>query len=303
MILHDNSLSQPHSAEFVLDSWWLTSEEAFESCCIRICSITNKKQNLPLTGDSFTIPLMHRVLAPITAALVVLLLSGCSHFSPKLHYPFTRTTNQVDYYGSVAVRDPYRWLEDDNSPETKKWVEAENKVTFSYLAKIPQHDAIRQRLTKLWNFERYGRPFKEGGRYFFSKNDGLQNQSVLYTMSSLDAEPRELLDPNTLSTDGTVALAGLSISDDGRLMAYGLSASGSDWEEWKVRDVETGKDLGDDLKWVKFSGASWTKDGQGFFYSRYDEPTEAAKLTKVNYFPEAVLSSARHAAIEGQTGL
>jgi prolyl oligopeptidase len=190
----------------------------------------------------------------------------------------------VDLYHGVSVADPYRWLEDDNSPETKVWVEAQNRATFAFLGKIPQRDAIKKRLTKLWNYERYGVPFKEGGRYFFSKNDGLQNQSLLYTMPSLNAQPTLLLDPNRLSADGTVALAGQAVSDDGNLMAYGLSASGSDWEEWKVRDVRTGKDLSDDVKWVKFSGASWRKDGRGFFYSRFDEPGEAAKMTKINEF-------------------
>ena len=224
----------------------------------------------------------------LTQALFSIIAAGlfasCAHLSPRPQYPAARRTNQVDSYHGVVVADPYRWLEDDNSSETKAWVEAENKVTFDYLARIPQRDAIKQRLTKLWNYERYGVPFKEGGRYFFSKNDGLQNQSVLYTLPSLDAEPAVLLDPNKLSADGTVALAGVALSDDGNLLAYGLSASGSDWEEWKVRDARTGQDLSDDLKWVKFSGASWTKDGGGFFYSRYDEPTEAAKMTRVNYF-------------------
>ncbi len=218
------------------------------------------------------------------AFCIVALLAGCALTSSRLVYPATRTTHQVDVYHGISVADPYRWLEDDNSAETKAWVQAENQVTFAYLARIPQRAAIKQRLKQLWNYERYGVPFKEGHRYFFTRNDGLQNQSVLYTLPALDAEPVVLLDPNHLSADGTIALAGLAISDDGNLMAYGLSASGSDWEEWKVRDVRTGQDLSDDLKWVKFSGASWTKDNQGFFYSRYDEPTEAAKLTKVNYF-------------------
>ncbi len=211
-------------------------------------------------------------------------LAGCVHTSPRLTYPVARTTNQMDHYDGVAVPDPYRWLEDDNGPETKAWVAAENQVTFAFLDRIPQRTAIRERLTKLWNYERYGAPSKHGRRYFFSKNDGLQNQSVLYTMESLAAEPRVLLDPNTLSPDGTVALSGQAVSDDGNLMAYGLATAGSDWQEWKVRDVRTGQDRPDRIQWVKFSGASWTKDGQGFFYSRYDEPTEATKLTKVNFF-------------------
>lgn len=215
--------------------------------------------------------------------VLCIVLAGCA--TPARHqYPATRTMEQVDVYHGVAVSDPYRWLEDDNSAETKSWVEAQNAVTFRYLEGIPQREPLKQRFKELWNYERYGTPFRHGGRYFFSKNDGLQNQNVLYTMTSLDAEPRVLLDPNTLSTDGTVALAGLAISDDGNLLAYGLATAGSDWTEWKVRDVQTGKDLSDHLKWVKFSGASWTKDGKGFFYSRYDEPPEGARLTKVNYF-------------------
>jgi len=201
-----------------------------------------------------------------------------------IKYPVTRTTNQVDVYHGVTVADPYRWLEDDNSAETKAWVEAQNKITFDYLKKIPQRDAIHKRLEQLWNFERYGVPFKEGGNYFYTRNDGLQNQSVLYTLPSLDAQPRVLLDPNTLSKDGTMALSGTSVSHDGNYLAYGISEAGSDWEEWKIRDVRTGQDTADDLKWVKDSGASWLKDGSGLFYSRYDAPTEAAKLTAANYF-------------------
>ena len=218
-------------------------------------------------------------------------LSGCvtddSARSPStalLVYPVTRKTNMVDDYHGVKVADAYRWLEDDNAPETKAWVEAQNKVTFDYLEQIPERLAIKARLTKLWNYERYGTPFRQGGRYFLSKNDGLQNQSVLYTMTSLDAPPTLLLDPNKLSTDGTVALKSYDITDDGNLMAYALSAAGSDWEEIRVRDVQSAQDHADLIKWVKFSSASWTKDGQGFFYSRYDEPTEGTKLTKANYF-------------------
>jgi prolyl oligopeptidase len=163
-------------------------------------------------------------------------------------------------------------------------VEAQNKVTFSYLEEIPAREKIKQRLTKLWDYEKYSVPFKEGERYFYFKNDGLQNQSVLYTLKSLDEEPTVLLDPNTLSEDGTVALSGLAISEDGKLLAYGLSTAGSDWQEWKVRDIETCQDLEDHLKWIKFSGASWTNDHKGFFYSRYDEPNEKSKLADVNYY-------------------
>ena len=199
-------------------------------------------------------------------------------------YPKTPTVDQTDVYHGTTVDDPYRWLEDDNAEQTKVWVEAENKVTFGYLAQIPQRKAIKNRLTKLWNFERWSAPSKKGSRYFVSRNDGLQNQSVLYTMESLSAEPKLLLDPNTLSADGTVALSGTAASEDGNLLAYGLSSAGSDWQEWKVRDVRTGEDRPDHLKWVKFSHASWLKDGSGFFYSRYDEPDPKAAMTKVNYF-------------------
>ncbi|MBE9080002.1 S9 family peptidase [Romeria aff. gracilis LEGE 07310] len=201
-----------------------------------------------------------------------------------LSYPPTRKADQVDVYHGNEVADPYRWLEDPNSEETKAWVEAQNQVTFGYLEKLAGRDRIRQRLTDLWNYERYGTPFKRGDRYFYSKNDGLQNQAVLYTQPTLEAEPKVLLDPNTLSEDGTVALAGIAVSEDGQYLAYGLSTAGSDWVEWFVREIESGKDLADQLKWVKFSGAAWTHDNQGFFYSRYDEPSEETQLEAVNYY-------------------
>jgi prolyl oligopeptidase len=238
---------------------------------------------------------LHFVAVLLVVGLVV---AGCASSSPDAApataatasaktasiYPVARKTDQVDDYHGTKVADPYRWLEDLDSPETRAWVEAENKVTFGYLAQIPERDAIRQRLTKLWNYEKFGIPTKKGDRYFYTKNDGLQNQSPLYWSPSLDSEPRLLINPNTLSADGTVALAGTAISEDGKLLAYGLAASGSDWNEWKVRDVETGKDLSDDLKWIKFSGASWKKDGSGFFYSRYDEPNAATMMEAANYY-------------------
>jgi prolyl oligopeptidase len=199
-------------------------------------------------------------------------------------YPASKKVDQQDNYHGTTIADPYRWLEDANSAETKEWVDAQNRVTQSYLGQIPAREAIKQRLTKLWNYERYSVPYKEGGRYFYSRNDGLQNQSVLYTMDKLGDAPRMLLDPNTLALDGTVALSGVAVSPDGKLLAYGTAASGSDWNEWKVRDIATGKDLDDHVKWVKFSATSWTRDGKGFFYSRYDEPKEATKLADVNYF-------------------
>ena len=198
----------------------------------------------------------------------------------------------VDIYHGQPVPDPYRWLEDLDSEQTRAWIEAQNHLTFNYLQQIPARQRIRERLTQLWNYEKYSQPFKEGGLYFYFKNDGLQNQSVLYTQESLEGQARVLLDPNTFSEDGTVALAGIAISrardsgaeHAGRYLAYGLSRSGSDWQEWKVRDIETGEDLPDHLRWVKFSGASWTLDGQGFFYSRYDEPAPGSEYESANYF-------------------
>lgn len=200
-----------------------------------------------------------------------------------LSYPAARKGEQVDDYHGVKVADPYRWLEDLDSDETRNWVEAENKLTANFLNEIPERAKIKDRLTRLWNYERFGVPFREGKNYFYTRNSGLQNQSVLYSVTSLDGQPTLLLDPNTLSTDGTVALSGTSVSNDGKLLAYSLSASGSDWQEWKVRDVASGRDLSDNLKWVKFSGASWTADNQGFFYSRYDEP-KSDSLKGTNYF-------------------
>jgi prolyl oligopeptidase len=204
--------------------------------------------------------------------------------SQRLEYPNAVKGAQVDDYHGQKVTDPYRWLEDTDSPQTKAWVEAENKVTFGFLAEIPAREAIRERLTKLWNYERFGVPTLLGGRYFYTKNNGLQNQSVLYWAGSLEAEPTLLLDPNQLSKDGTVALSGIAISEDGKLMAYGLSGAGSDWQTWRVREVGSGKDLTDRLEWIKFSGASWTKDGKGFFYSRYDEPKSTNKLSALNQY-------------------
>jgi len=199
-------------------------------------------------------------------------------------YPPARKGDVVDDYHGTKVADPYRWLEDVESPETGSWVEAENRVTFAYLEQIPERERIRRRLTELWDYPKYGAPFKKGGRYFFFKNSGLQNQSVLYTQRSLTAEPEVLLDPNTLSSDGTVALSILAFAEDGRTMVYGTSGSGSDWQEFRVRDVATRQDRPDHLKWIKFSSAAWTHDGAGFFYSRYPEPTAGTDpLLEVNH--------------------
>ena len=202
----------------------------------------------------------------------------------KFDYPAAPTTNQVDDYHGTKVADPYRPLEDPDSASTRAWVEAENKLTFGYLEQIPAREKIRARMKDLLNYERFSVPIKKGKRYFYSRNSGLQNQAVLYWMPALGAEPKVLLDPNTLSADGTVAVSGSAISDDGDLLAYSLSSSGSDWQEWHVREVATGKDLPDLIKWSKFSGASFSKDGKGFFYSRYDEPKEQSMLRDTNYY-------------------
>ncbi|HET9794350.1 MAG TPA: prolyl oligopeptidase family serine peptidase [Thermoanaerobaculia bacterium] len=198
-----------------------------------------------------------------------------------LTYPKAPTSNAVDDYHGTKVADPYRPLEDPDAPGTRQWIDAENRLTRSYLDAIPERKEIEKRLTELWNYERYSPPAKSGGRYFFTRNDGLQNQSPLYVLDRLDGQPRVLLDPNTLSKDGTVSLAGYAVSNDGKLLAYGTASGGSDWNEWHVRDVDTGKDRPDDLKWIKFSGASWTHDDSGFYYSRYDEPAKGKELQAI----------------------
>jgi prolyl oligopeptidase len=218
-----------------------------------------------------------------TLSLLVFILPVFAQMNKKLSYPQPRKVDQVDDYHGTKVADPYRWLENPDSEETTAWVEAQNKLTFGFLNDIPERGKIKARLTKLWDFEKYSAPFKDGGRYFYFKNNGLQNQDVLYTLKSLTDEPRVLLDPNTLSKDGTVALSGLAVSDDGKYLAYSISTAGSDWQEWKVREVETDRDLPDHIKWSKFSDAAWTPDDKGFFYSRFDEPNEKTKLEDANY--------------------
>src|SRR5215210_1213291 len=175
-----------------------------------------------------------------TLLIIMCLIAAPVFAQTKLEYPKTKKVEQTDDYHGTKVSDPYRWLEDDNSAETKAWVEAQNKVTFDYLNQIPERAKIKARLTELWNYEKYSAPFKRGSKYFYSKNDGLQNQSVFYVADSATDKGRVLLDPNKLSTDGTVALSGLAISDDGKLMAYGLASAGSDWQEWRFMEVETG---------------------------------------------------------------
>ena len=204
--------------------------------------------------------------------------------STTFAYPLTRREDLTEILHGIAVVDPYRWLEDDHSPETEAWVSQQNTLTNAYLDSIPERAQIRRRLTELWDYEKFGVPFKRGGRYFFTYNDGLQNQSALYWLEALDGEPHRLLDPNILSSDGTVALGAYAVSRDGQYLAYSLSAAGSDWQEWRVRRVETGEDLPDLIQWAKFTGASWTNDNLGFFYSRYDAPAADQAYKGANYF-------------------
>jgi len=216
------------------------------------------------------------ILLPFTVAAAVNAQSPA-----QLLYPATAKGTQVDDYHGTSVADPYRWLENTDSPETKAWVETENKFTSSYLGAIQQRAAIRDRLTKLWDYPKYFAPRKTGDRLFYFENSGLQNQSILYVRDG-DRPARSLVDPNTLSADGTVALSSTRESPNGRILGYAVSASGSDWQEIRVRDVDTGRDTKDTLKWVKFSGISWTKDNKGFFYSGYDAPTSGNTMTNVN---------------------
>jgi len=190
----------------------------------------------------------------------------------EVTYPVTATVDHVDDYHGTEVADPYRWLEEEDSEETKAWVKSQNEATFGYLEQIPFRESIRARLEELWNYPKYGAPFKAGGKYYYYKNDGLQNQYVLYKMDALDAEASVFLDPNTFSEDGTASLTTFSVSEDGKYAVYGISQGGSDWNEFYVRDVETGQDLDDHLKWIKFSGAAWS--GNGFYYGRFAEPED-----------------------------
>jgi len=204
-----------------------------------------------------------------------------------IQYPESKTVDVSDDYHGRVVADPYRWLEDVESDETAAWVAAQNKITQSYLENLPQRQAMRQKLETLWNYERYGLPEAQGESaasktYLYTHNDGLQDQSVLYKTDSLEAERQVLIDPNKLSDDGTVALAGWVPTDDGDLVAYGLADGGSDWRTWKVRDVATGQDLDDVVRWVKFSGIAWMPDNSGFFYARYDEPVDGQAMTGTN---------------------
>lgn len=215
---------------------------------------------------------------------VLVTLFGCAQQEREaLNYPETRRDSTVvdDYFG-VQVSDPYRWLEDDNSDETADWVKRQNSLTFSYLSALKQRDTLRKRLGKLYDYERFETPFQKGGRLFFFKNDGMQNQNVLYVQDSLNREPQILIDPNGFSADGTVALSGTSVSHNGKYMAYQVASAGSDWNRIKVIDLTTDQELDDVIEWVKFSGVSWK--GNGFYYSRYDAPEEGMAYSGRNEF-------------------
>jgi prolyl oligopeptidase len=201
----------------------------------------------------------------------------------QIAYPITKKLDTVDNYHGTLVPDPFRWLEEDNSDETKAWVKAQNKVTFDYLARIPYRDKVRQRLKELWNYSRYSAPFKKGAYYFFSKNDGLQNQSVWYRQKGINGKAEVFFDPNTLSEDGTASLGNFSFSENGKLIAYSVQRAGSDWQEAYVMEVQTKKKMGDELKWLKFTSLSW-KGEEGFFYCRFPEPTEGDKLKGKNVY-------------------
>lgn len=209
-------------------------------------------------------------------------------FSPlailaQLQYPETKKGETVEDYHGTKVADPYRWLEDDNSEDTKAWVKAQNKITFDYLATIPQRDKIKKRLEELWNYPRYSSPFKKAQYYYYFKNDGLQNQSVMYRQNGLTGKPEEFLNPNTLNKEGIAALGGTSFSKTGKYFAYSIAVAGSDWQEIFVMESATKKVLKDKVEWTKFGGANWNGD-DGFYYSGYDKPDEKSKLSKQNQF-------------------
>ncbi len=227
---------------------------------------------------------IHLCLMGITLAVLSLAIAAAPLLAQSLDYPQTRKGDQVDDYHGGKVADPYRWLEDDNSAETAKWVEAEDKVTFGYLDKIPYRAQVKSRLEQLYNYPKYSAPFRKGEELFFTKNDGLQNQSVVYLQKGLDGAPDLLLDPNKLSADGTSRLGIFEVSRDGRYAAYGVSVGGSDWQEAHVLEVATKKVLPDDLKWLKATGISWA--GNGFFYSRYPAPEAGHELSSRNEYQQ-----------------
>ncbi len=215
--------------------------------------------------------------------LLFMALIACNNMNKskmKLEYPVAQKDSVSDNYFGTIVQDPYRWLEDDNSEQTAAWVDAENAVTNKYLDAIPFREDMRKRLETLWNYPKFGTPFKKGDYWYFYKNDGMQAQYVIYQMDSIGGEPRVFLDPNSFSEDGTVSLANLSFSEDGNYAAYSISRGGSDWNEVFVYDVVNKKLLDDHINWVKFSGMSWL--GNGFYYGRFPEPVEGELIKGQN---------------------
>src|SRR5215217_9224725 len=200
----------------------------------------------------------------------------------KITYPETRKVEQVDDYFGTKVADPYRWLEDETSAEVKAWIEDQNRVTFAYLDKIPYREKLKARLTQLYNYPRISAPFRRGETYFFTKNDGLQNQSVYYIQKGVNGTPEVFLDPNKFSPDGTSVLSTFSLSKDGKYVAYGISQGGSDWVTLSVMEVESRNKLADEVKWMKASGVAWQHGG--FYYSRYPEPAKGKELSSKNEF-------------------
>jgi len=225
---------------------------------------------------------MKKMTIILVALSVIAAAAACQKGQARLSYPVTRKVDQVDDYFGTKVGDPYRWLEDDNAADVKEWVQAENAVTFGYLAKIPFRDRIKQRLTEIYNYPRYSSPFRAGEHYFFYKNDGLQNQSVCYIQKGLDGTPEVFFDPNALSPDGTVRLSLTSLSKDDRYVALSRGEAGSDWSELRVMEVATKKELPDRIRWVKFSGAAW--QGAGFYYSGYEKPAPGEELKAKNEY-------------------
>jgi len=228
-------------------------------------------------------------LAPTIARATVLcvgiaVLMPHSTEAQEIKYPETRTVDKVDEYHGVKVPDPFQWLENDVrvDDEVANWVKAQNEVTFGYLEQLPYRKEIEDRLTELWNYEKFSAPFRIGDVYYQTRNDGLQNQNVLFRLDSLDAEPTMVLDPNTWSEDGTKALGGLQFSDDGRYMAYGIQDGGSDWRTWRIMDTDSGELLDDELNWLKFGGISWLPDNSGFYYSRFPEPEDGQEFQSTN---------------------
>lgn len=223
--------------------------------------------------------MLHPHLTALAAGLVFVCIASAQ---TRLQYPPARRSDQVDTYFGDKVADPYRWLEDVDSAETRKWIEAENKLTFSYLDSIPQRESIHKRLTDLYNYERYSSPMDVHGRIFYSHNTGLQKQSVIFCQDGINGTPRVFIDPNTLSADGTVAIDGFVPNHDASLVAYSTAQAGSDWAVWKIRNVATGKELPDTLRWTKQTGIAWMPDGKSFYYVRFPEPKAGADLTQSN---------------------